>query len=72
MGRNEAAARFFRDGLYIGHVAARRRCEWVLNIFELEVNMIPDELVNAQQRETDSGSDVSACPVPSHLEPGAG
>jgi hypothetical protein len=49
LGRNQVIAKFFRDGACIDHAVAQRQCETVLGVLELEINTIPDDLVNLQQ-----------------------
>ena len=49
LGRNQLIARFFRDGVHIEQPAAQRHCETALGVLELEINTIPDDLVNLQQ-----------------------
>jgi len=47
--RNQVIAKFFRDGARIDHAVVQCHCETVLGILELEINTIPDDLVNLQQ-----------------------
>jgi hypothetical protein len=56
LGRDEAIAAFLRDGMYTDHVAARRHCELMLGILELDIDMLPDDLVTARQPMTSSAS----------------
>lgn len=49
LGRNQIIGKFFRDGAHIDHPVAQRHCETMLAILELEINAIPDDLVNLSQ-----------------------